>query len=308
MKIITVTLNPAIDFHIRLNTLSLGKDNKAKVERRDNGGKGVNLSRALKAYGIDSICYTVLGEENGKGFIDELEALGIDHRYLSVKGAVRENINIHSESEDTVIATSGFSLDGEGLSRVEEELLSLVEENDVLCFCGRIPEDADKNKIIDMLLSFKKKGARLVLDSKSLNKNDLFILKPYLIKPNEEELFSLGEEYACECDWFDKTVNRLHKGGVENILVTLGDKGGILSQGNSRYSAKVPSIKAISTVGAGDSTIAGYLAGVRLGLSVEECFRLALSFGTAACLAEGSLPPDPCQIKTLLSRIEIDKK
>ena len=141
------------------------------------------------------------------------------------------------------------------------------------------------------LTSLKAKGAKIVIDSRSFKLSDLIEVKPWLIKPNSEEISEyLGKTVSdfSDCLNFAKEMNAE---GIENVMISLGEKGAILVSENTALIAAPPTIRALSTIGAGDSAVAGFVAAFSDKKTPEECLRTAVSYGTAACLFEGTTPP-----------------
>ena len=170
--------------------------------------------------------------------------------------------------------------------------------------CGSLSDSTDKGAVLSALYEFKRLGARLVIDSRSLSAEEIIALRPYLIKPNEREAYELTGMSASTPEEAAKIAVSLRDMGCENVLVTLGKDGAALASPEGVFIAASPKISAISTVGAGDSTVAGFLASGALG---ADALSLAMAFGSAACLSEGSTAPDPCQIKRLEKEIEVTK-
>ena len=146
-----------------------------------------------------------------------------------------------------------------------------------------------------------------MIDSRSFSLDDLRELRPFLIKPNQEEI----SEYLCrEIDSFDEiseVAMALHSGGIENVMISLGGDGAMLACDEGVFVATPPRIDALSTIGAGDSAIAGFLAASKSGKSAPECLCNAVSFGSAACLTEGTKPPRPKDISDLLPLITLKR-
>ncbi len=302
MNIITLTLNPAIDVHLRADSISVGGYSKADFERRDPAGKGVNVSRALSAFGVDNLCYVVLGADNSAEYLSSLASQGIAPEYSLVPGRVRENMNVQHRDSETVIAMDGAPLGRAAIDRVKDDLVARIKEDTVLCFCGSLSDLTDKEAVLSMLYEFKRLGAKLVIDSRSLTAEEIIPLAPYLIKPNEGEALALTGMSASDPRGAAKIAEALRDMGCENVLVTLGANGAALASQRGTFIADSPKISAVSTVGAGDSTVAGFLAS---GTNGDDALRLAMAFGSAACLAEGSTAPDPCQIKRLANEITV---
>ena len=146
-----------------------------------------------------------------------------------------------------------------------------------------------------------------MIDSRSFSLDDLRELRPFLIKPNQEEI----SEYLCrEIDSFDEiseAAMALHSDGIENVMISLGGDGAMLACDEGVFVATPPRIDALSTIGAGDSAIAGFLAASKSGKSAPECLCNAVSFGSAACLTEGTKPPRPKDISDLLPLITLKR-
>ena len=290
MKIITLTLNPAFDIHCYIPNFAPYRENLARVTERCAGGKGVNISRALMAGGIDSLALVVLGEENGDSFERQLAADKINYRSITVSGRIRENITVHTEGADeTRISFEGFSADIALLENTLSILISEKLDGATVTFTGR------------------SRGASLVIDSKSFSLEDITEIKPYLIKPNAEEISEyLGREIK-SFEEVREAAEELCRKGIENVMISLGADGALLANVNGVITALPPKIDAVSTIGAGDSSIAGFLAAETSGADSAEKLRMAVAYGTAACLTEGTRPPRAEDIRRILRSVAINK-
>ena len=306
MNIITVTVNPALDLHISSPEFERGGYNNATVISRDSAGKGVNVSRALTENQTENLCYMILGREGYGEFIAPLEARGMKLVYTLTDGRVRENINIHHTGEETVIATRGPAVCAREVKDMEEKLLPLVSGDSIIVFSGSISDGSDKQAILSALYKFKSAGAALVIDSKSLDLEEIISLKPYLIKPNEREAEALTGLSITDLTSAAVAAAAMRDMGCENVLLTLGELGGVLASGEGIFAATVPNVKVMSTVGAGDSTIAGFLAAKMAREGSRDVLATALAYGTAACMEEGSLPPRRENIERLIPLVKID--
>lgn len=299
LKIITLTINPAIDAHIRLDELIEDADNLGVIERRDRGGKGVNVSRALLSLGVESLTLVAVGRENGKQFVSGLKSEGLTVEYCLVDGAVRENINIHTKTSDTVIATAGPVLNESDISDIKGKLLARLDSPAIVVFSGRISQGTSKDGVINMLLAAKERGALLILDSKSISASDITRLSPLMIKPNIEEAEAL---LGKKIDNPKEAAKELATLGAEYVLLTMGKDGLILTDGKTAVSYPSIPTEVKSTVGAGDSTVASFIYSYILGLSLSDAARHATVVSAAACMTEGTLPPEPCEINRLFEQ------
>ena len=306
MKIITVTLNPAFDLHCSLSSLELCRENLAELTSNDAGGKGINISRALTLNKIDNLAFVILGDENGESFSRALTSEGIDYRAITVKGRIRENLTCHPVgSPETRISFKGFSVNETLLGQVEEMLLPEIDGETVITFTGRVPSGLDMASVKDFLCSFSRKGARLVIDSKSFSLDDLRQLRPWLIKPNGEEISEYLGRNVTDFGEIVEAASELHRDGIDNVMISLGGDGAMLVNDDGVFTASPPKIEALSTIGAGDSSIAGFLAAAKLGMGSPECIRTAVAYGSAACLTEGTKPPRRDDIERILPLVDV---
>ena len=299
MKIITLTLSPAFDVHCYAPTFEACRENLATVTARDVGGKGVNVSRALTENGVENTAIVVLGEENAADFRSALAKEGLHTREILVAGRIRENITIHTDhTAETRLSFKGFFADETLLGRVEQAI-GEVDEDTIVTLTGRLPEGIKMQDVQAFLLRLREKGARLVIDSRSFSLSDLIEARPWLIKPNEEEIVAYVRDSADLSD----AARVLHGKGIANVMISMGARGACLACSEGTFEAKPPHVAALSTIGAGDSSIAGFLMATANGKGASEALRTAVAFGTAACLTEGTKPPTPDVVASILSAV-----
>lgn len=308
MNIITITLNPAVDLHYSVEKLTPLGYNEAKFIRRDSGGKGVNLSRALLSGGICSTCYIALGSVGAEEFVSPLREFGLEPILTLLDGRARENINLMQGGGETVIATVGPTLGEAELENMEEKLAPYINSETVIAFAGSISGGTDKYAVLRRLMKFRSLGARVVFDSKSFELSDIIPLSPYLIKPNEDEAESLTGIEVKDVASAARAAVAIRDMGIGAVLLSMGAGGAVLASADGVFAANAPTIIPRSTVGAGDSTLAGFLAAKSRALSDAEALRIAIAFGSAACLEEGSLPPRRDVIEKLLCEIEVKRE
>lgn len=328
MNLITLTLNPAIDVHCQSDTFLPFHENLAEITSRDLGGKGINISRALHANGVLNTAVILVGGNNDTEFREGLKEQLSQTKYFAAEGSVRENITLHSKEGETRISFRGFTAP-QGILEQLKNYLSGIDLNDtIVTFTGSIPKGIEKDEALKFLLSLKEKGVRLVIDSKSIMLQDLLMLQPWLIKPNEEEIRMYAkamEKSNCAetLDWKGRdsekdrmdlsfcvsAAQELHEAGIEHVMISLGEKGALFCKGDQVYHALPPKIEAKSTIGAGDSTIAGFLAAYaeNTSASAETLLRSAVAYGTAACLTQGTQPPLSSDIERLYEEVQIER-
>ena len=290
--VITLTLNPAFDVYYTLERLLPGKEQRAEKTGRFIGGKGINTSRALSAFGVSNRAAVLIGRDGAQEFIGLAEKEGLNLIDVSAEGAVRENITLRTESgEETRISTDTALTDEEALESIFKKIKAAVSDGGILVFSGSLPLGADKSKVTDFLSGLS--NVKIALDSKSITEADIKKLRPWLIKPNEEEALAFGDTYKTAAAYLKEL-------GCENVMISLGEKG-VFFSGSEEFFIRAPKICARSTVGAGDSITAGFICAYLLNESERNCVRFAVAAGSAACEKEGTAPPDRDEVYRLLS-------
>lgn len=305
MKIVTLTLSPAFDMHCHAENLVLEHENLVYMDLCQAGGKGVNISRALSGNGTANLALLVLGEENADSFLRNLDADGVTYDAITIPGRIRENITIHTGNTETRISFPGFRVTADVLPQVEEKLLALADPETVITMTGRVAEGMAVADVMAMLRKAAQKGAKIVVDSRSFSLENLKALKPWLIKPNQEEISTyLGREISS----LEQTLaeaEALQKAGIANVMISMGGDGALLVCEAGAFLAKPPRVEVKSTIGAGDSSIAGFIACPYD--SAEKRLQWAIAYGSAACMAEGTLPPQPEDIQSILPHVRCKK-
>ena len=201
---------------------------------------------------------------------------------------------------------AGFDADASLLSRMDGMLQGALSECTVT-FTGRAPSGLSIEDVKRFLKNLRARGARLVIDSKSFSLDDLIECRPWLIKPNEEEIAEyLGREVNSFAEIADAALN-LQRGGIENVMISLGAKGAMLACGAGVLVATPPQIEVRSTIGAGDSSIAGFLAATAIGADASACLCEAVAYGSAACMSEGTQPPSTEDVDKIRDRIRCER-
>lgn len=285
MKAIIISLNGVIDTHFYLNNFKLNEENFITKKTSFAAGKGTNVARFLRLLSVPCELFVLIGEENKEKYKELLQKDEINAMLFSCCGKTRENISIHSTNTlETRLCEDSFVADEDTCKKLFDEALSKTLVGDVVVFCGRFPKGIPNDFIVSSLLRFKNKNAKLVLDSASFSVDDYSKLKPFLIKPNEAELKKFG-------DMEKSAIKALLSCNIENIAYSQGERGIELYHGDEIIRAKAPQIKALSTVGAGDSSIAGFVCGIYKNLNKSQMLQLAVACGSANCLTPGGIIP-----------------
>ncbi len=299
MRIYTITLNPAYDLHAISDDFTAYRENIVTVTSKDAGGKGVNISRALNVAGVKNTAVIVLGRGNGKEFKKLVSDL--DTVIIEKDGNIRENLTIHTGKKETRISFCGFSLDDSVLDDIYNNII--VDCETVITFTGSVPDGVSMKSVKRFLGRLKSKGGLIVIDSRSFSLNDIYELSPWLIKPNEQEISNYFKQETDSLSAAAEKAEIIHSNGVENVIISLGERGAVLLGNDGCFSLRSPKIQAISTIGAGDSLIAGFIKAKVEGYANEKALKVAVAFGSAACLTEGTCPPLSEDIKRIYEKL-----
>lgn len=275
--IYTVTFNPAIDYVVGIDRIETGCVNRLSSEQIYFGGKGINISIVLRELGIESTALGFVAGFTGEAIENGLKEAGIITDFVRLeKGNSRINVKIKSDAE-TELNASGPEISDTALSVLFEKLKSL-RNGDTIVLAGSVPKSLPEDIYEQILHQLSDRDIRAVVDaSKELLIKSLRY-KPFLIKPNLQELGEIFGEISGSDDEIIACAEKLREMGAQNVLVSMADDGAILlDSGNNIHKSGVCSGTVRNSVGAGDSMIAGFLAGISAG-----DFTYALKLGTAA--------------------------
>ena len=303
--IYTLTLSPAYDLHARCEGFTSGRENLCEHISRECGGKGINISRALHSAGIESTAVILAGKDNSDEFEKEISASLPDARFIFTSGRIRENLTIHHGAQETRISYRGFD--------APKNLIELIKDTvspapcDVLTVTGRLPEGMSPCDMLPYINELREKGVKIVIDSRSYGAKDIKSASPWLIKPNREEISAyLGKEIRTLSD-IEGCYDGIIALGAEAALITLDSEGAALVTPSGVIFSHAPVLNAISTIGAGDSTVAGFIWAHTLNEHGEDALMRAIACGSAAVLTKGTLPPRKSDIEKLLKIIKTNK-
>jgi 1-phosphofructokinase len=301
--IVTLTPNPSIDRTVALaSPLERGAVLRADSVTAQSGGKGVNISRAAVAAGVPTIA--VLPAERDDPYVLELLRDGIDCRPERPVGPVRVNITItEPDGTTTKINSPGAVVDRAALDRLEQALHQRAQQARWVVLAGSLPPGAPADWYAELVDDLAGTAARVAVDTSGEPLRALAAQiaaggsAPDMMKPNGEELASLTGDDADILEEDPaaaaKAATVLVEQGVGAVLVTLGGNGAVLVTPEGAWHASAPSTTVVSTVGAGDSSLFGYLLGDLQGASPADRLRLAVAYGSAAAGLPGTTIPGP---------------
>lgn len=285
--IYTVTFNPAIDYIVYMKELEKGSINRSERETAFFGGKGINVSFILKELGHESTALGFVAGFTGKALEQGIENKGLHADFVRLEnGITRINVKIRS-GEETDINAQGPDIRQGDIDRLFEKL-DRLKEGDVLILAGSIPKTLPSDIYERIMERLYGRGVHFVVDAtKELLVNSLKY-KPFLIKPNNDELSEIFGVEIKTPELSAEYGKKLVKKGASNVLVSMGGNGAVLcdENGKTHYMPAVGG-EAVDTVGAGDSMVAGFIAGYTEKKDYEYALKLGTAAGAATAFSEG---------------------
>jgi len=285
--IYTVTFNPALDYVVRVDHFALGEVNRTEQERIYYGGKGLNVSAVLSTLGYGNTALGFVAGFTGDEIERGVKGLGFQSDFIRVeKGLSRINVKLKSQ-EETEINGMGPEITGEDVTQLFEKLDRLTA-GDVLVLSGSIPKSINDDIYERIMESLDGRGVRIVVDATKDLLINVLPYHPFLIKPNNHEL---GEMFGVTLHGPEEIIDygkRLQKKGARNVLISMAGDGAILiTEEEEVFRMGVPKGTVKNSVGAGDSMVAGFIAGYLENGSFEHALRLGSAAGSASAFSEG---------------------
>ncbi len=307
--IVTVTLNPSLDRTLAVSTLVRGEVIRADSTIEDPGGKGVNVTRFLTTRGSNSVAVLPVGGSIGRGLIGLLDEADIPYRAIPITGRTRANVTVvEPDGTTTKLNEPGPDLTGTELDALVAAVAELVTAGGWVVVAGSLPAGLDTTVLTRLAEVARGAGARFALDASGPALADGLAAGPDLIKPNDEEL---GEILGRELTTREEVLAGCEEArarGAGAVICSLGSKGAVLVADHGRWFGTGPKVPVLSTVGAGDSLLAGFL---HAGGSGPEALRVGIAWATAAVQTAGTgvpaadlINPDLVEVSAIAPTIE----
>jgi len=288
-RVVTVTINPAIDQTIIIPNFTAGAVNRVQSSQMDAGGKGVNVASFLADFGQPATVTGFLGADNDGIFRRLFESKGIEDRCVRIAGQTRIGVKV---SDEALHQTTDINFPGEtptqaDIAHLFEILADLAATHEWFVLSGSIPRgvsDGIYAEMVQMLM-----GKKVVLDTSGEGFRQAVPKGPWLIKPNVDELSEYaGERLESSKAIVEQARTLMGRYNIHSVVISMGKEGAIFVEGDETAWAAPPAVQVKSTVGAGDAMVAGIVAGKIRGLSLAECARLATAFSVTAISHIGS--------------------
>lgn len=304
-RVLTVTLNPALDLTVQLPALRLGEVNRSDNLQVHAAGKGLNVAQVLADLGHQLTVTGFLGEANAQPFEQLFAARGFADEFVRVAGETRSNIKL-AEADGRITDINGPGLEVGAAQR--EELLArlerLVPGHELVVVAGSLPRGVDSHWFVEMLNTLKALRARLALDTSGAALREGLAAKPWLVKPNEEELAEARGLDPADAQALADEARRLNA-RIEHVVMSQGAAGVSWFSPAAAWHAQPPKVRVVSTVGAGDSLLAGMLHGLLAGWPAERTLAHATAIAAQAVGQIGFGITDRAQLAELEAAVRL---
>lgn len=278
--IYTVTFNTSLDYYVQVNNMRSGTVNRTASERLAVGGKGLNVSLALKELGDETFAFGFVAGFTGSAIRDKVSRLGLDYHFFEVEGQSRINVKIKSNTETDINGT-GALVSEKDVNKLVKKLKEVLKEGDWLIVCGSVPSTLDEYTYSNLFKKLKNiKGINFVADACGKLLTETLKYKPFLIKPNIYEMCEIfGLSSIPDIEGIYACARKLQDMGARNVIVSMGGEGAVMvTETKQSMYVRAARGQLVNSVGAGDSMIAGF---------IHEYLRsgnyfAALNFATAA--------------------------
>lgn len=301
--IYTVTLNPAIDYYVVMKEFVEGNLNTAEEGYTLAGGKGINVSKVLKNFGKDSVALGFVGGFTGSFIKDDMKACNIAERFIELEENTRINMKLKTEKSESEIAGKSPKISKEKIEKLLDEIKN-IKEDDILILSGSVPNTIDKG-IYGEIIEKLPEGTKVILDTRGEPFTKALAKGVFITKPNIDELSEFFHKRLETTEEIVEAGKKLRAMGSENVIISMGKEGSILISEKGVYKGNAPKGKLISSVGAGDSMVAGITYGLIEGKELEEAYKFGIASGSATAFSEGLTTFET--MENLLKEIIIEK-
>ncbi len=292
--IITVTLNPAVDKTLYVPGFKTGRLNRIESMSVEPGGKGINVSLTLKNMDAESTAVGIFGGSTGMSIVDELGIRGIKTEAVYVSGDTRTNTKIVCGNELTELNEAGPEAGETSLERLREVILKYAEPANIFVFSGSVARGIPDDIYYELISMVRERGAVTILDADGELFRKGIEAMPYAVKPNLTELFTYYDEDfggTIPEDYKPHVVDyaaKLIESGIETVIVSLGADGAYFTNGvnNMFLESEIDDSEVVSSVGAGDSMVAGLAYSLEYMLDFDEMAKLTMKMAAKTCRRE----------------------
>ena len=307
--ITSISLNPSIDRTLTVENFTAGGLNRVISSTDVAAGKGINVALTFSALGLDAECIGFMYRDSGPLFERRLMVNSTAYDFIWCEGSARTNIKVFDRVAGVVteLNESGRTVESENLEKMVELVTRHAEDSDFLVLSGSLPPGCPDDYYRTLINAVDGLGCRCVLDADGDRLKYGLEARPFMIKPNRYELEMMtGRKLDTVAEIREAAATYIDM-GVKVVAVSLGADGAIILRGDEALYAPKLNIEVKSTVGAGDSMVAGLVAGFMGENELEECFRMGIASATARCMTEGFKVVDKTVYRALMDMVKIER-
>lgn len=307
MRIATVTLNPAFDLVGRLARIEIGEVNTVETLGLYPAGKGINVAKVLADLGTKLSVTGFLGEENQGDFVQSFAKNGVDDQFYRVAGKTRINVKItETEADVTDLNFLGFEISEEEWEKFTAQTQHWESQFDLVAVCGSLPRGVSPEKFALWLETLHQQGLKVVLDSSNAALTAGLKAHPWLVKPNRRELEVWADRALNSLEDVIVAAQDLRARGIENVIISMGEKGSVWINNEGVLQAQPPRCEnVISTVGAGDSMVAGLIYGFSQGWDKAKTLAFASATSALAVSQSNVGVSDKTALEGILAQVKL---
>ena len=307
MRIATVTLNPAFDLVGRLARIEIGEVNTVETLGLYPAGKGINVAKVLADLGAKLSVTGFLGEENQGNFVQAFAQNGVDDKFYRIAGKTRINVKItETEADVTDLNFLGFEIREQDWKAFIRQSQTWENQYDLVAVCGSLPRGVTPEQFAAWLESLHQQGLKVVLDSSNAALTAGLTAHPWLVKPNRCELEVWAGRSLHTIEEVIEAAEQLRSHGIEHVIISMGEKGSVWLNGEGVLQAQPPRCEnVVSTVGAGDSMVAGLIYGFSQGWSKEKTLSFASATSALAVSQSNVGISDKQALEQILAQVKL---
>ncbi len=286
--IYTITLNPTLDITYLVKRITPGETTKALDVVKTPGGKGINVSRVLRAMGTDSIAITLIGGYTGEEVMNLLHEEGLILQIVKIENETRTNVIIRGkdDGQELVIRSAGPRVKDTETERINKLIFRMTTNPEVLVISGSLPPGIGEDIYYKLVVEGKRRGSKVILDAEGDPFEIGIEAKPHIIKPNRTEIEMFAGRALSDESELIQVAREIIAKGVEVVVVSMGDEGALWVTSRGLLRGWVPKLEE-DAVGAGDSMVAGIVMGIMRDESDEEIFHRGLCCALASVMSKG---------------------
>ena len=307
MRIATVTLNPAFDLVGRLARIEIGEVNTVETLGLYPAGKGINVAKVLADLGAKLSVTGFLGEENQGDFVQAFAQNGVEDKFYRIAGKTRINVKItETEADVTDLNFLGFEISEQDWEAFTHQSQTWESQYDLVAVCGSLPRGVTPEQFAAWLESLHQQGLKVVLDSSNAALTAGLTAHPWLVKPNRRELEVWAGRSLHTIEEVIEAAEQLRSHGIENVIISMGEKGSVWLNSEGVLQAQPPHCKnVVSTVGAGDSMVAGLIYGFSQGWSKKKTLSFASATSALAVSQSNVGISDKQALEQILAQVKL---